>query len=145
MQQTTPTPERRPPLRTAVDLNLGEAGEVTLSDGSVALVRVLGMEVQTDSLRGAVRWARVDVRINGQTGSLVSAGYHLPIAIGGVQVDCPVVAALMRKRSSDEPWSLEHDVRLRLWPANSPWIAPDTFRYPAVQRWFATDAQMRSC
>ncbi|MBT4821875.1 MAG: metalloendopeptidase, partial [Lentisphaerae bacterium] len=142
MQQTTPLPGHRPHLRTTVDLNLGDAGEVTLSDGSVALVRLLGMESQTDSLRGAVRRARVDVQVNGETASLISAAYHLPITVGGVQIDCPVVAPLLRKRWTDEPWSLEHDVRLRFWPANSPWITPGTFRYPAVQRWFATDTQM---
>lgn len=142
MQQTTPIPERRPPLRTAVDINLGEAGEVILSDGSTASVRVLGMEAQTDSLRGAVRYARVDVQVNGETASLVSAAYHLPITVGGVQIDCPIAAPLLRKTTRDDPWRLEHDVRLRLWPADSPWIAPGTFLYPAKQRWFATDTQM---
>jgi len=127
-------------LGTTVDLDLGSAKELTLSDGTTAAVRILGMDVRTDSIRGAVRHASVVVDVNGERARLTSNAYTLPSDVGGVQIDCPAVGALQRK--CQDVWGLDHDVRLRLWPAGSPWIEPGTFRYPAVQRWFATDTQM---
>ncbi|MCA9132619.1 MAG: peptidoglycan DD-metalloendopeptidase family protein, partial [Planctomycetales bacterium] len=39
-------------------------------------------------------------------------------------------------------WGLDKDARLRLWPASSPLVRPETFCYPVKQKWFATDTQM---
>ena len=33
---------------------------------------------------------------------------------------------------------LEKDARLRVWPADSPWIKPESFGYPVKQSWFAS-------
>ena len=49
-----PAPTITPTLR-AVDLSLGEAGEVTLADHSVAKVKVLQLDEKTDSMAKAVR------------------------------------------------------------------------------------------
>ena len=85
-----PEPSRTPLLR-AVDLNVGESQQVMLADGSTARVKLLDLQETRDALRDAVRVARVRVEINGRTATLTSANYNLPITVGGVQVDCPIV------------------------------------------------------
>ncbi len=128
-------------LWRGVDLDVGESSTVELSDGTMAEVRVLALNEIRDSVRNAVRRAEVRVEVNGEPATLVSATYHLPVAVGGVQVDCPVTAGYLTNSRANN-WRLRKDVRLRLWPGGSPWIRPGTFAYPVKQRWFATDTQM---
>ena len=134
-----PSPTLEPTLR-AVDLKIGEAAEVTLSDGSKANVKLLDVQEKLDSMSAAVREARVKIELNGQEAWLTSANYHLPQMLGGVQVDCPITRGY-NANSGEDSWGLEKDARLRLWPAGSPWIEPGTFVYPIRQRWFATMTQ----
>ncbi|MBM3334470.1 PKD domain-containing protein [Candidatus Sumerlaeota bacterium] len=129
------------PLSVAVDLNVGESQEVTLSDGKKATVKLVGLDETRDTVCDAVREARVKVEVNGQAVTLVSATYHLPVTVGDVQIDCTITRGYSKNSNSD-PWGLDKDARLRLWPAGSPWIQPGTFAYPAKQRWFASDTQM---
>ncbi len=134
-------PARMPLVRVA-DVNVGESLTVTLHDGSRATVKLLDLKETRDTVCNAVRRAEVRVQVNGQTVSLVSSTYHLPVAVAGVQIDCPITKGYLQKSSKENAWGLLKDARLRLWPAGSPWIKPGTFIYPAKQRWFATDTQM---
>src|SRR5262249_34004087 len=88
----------------------------------------------------------VTVEVAGQKVTLVSANYRLPVTVAGVQIDCPVTKGYRQDNArgvaGDNPWGLDKDARLRLWPAGSPWINPGTFVYPAKQRWFASATQM---
>ncbi|HXP63126.1 MAG TPA: PKD domain-containing protein [Dongiaceae bacterium] len=134
-----------PPPRIAhrtVDLNLGEGQDVRLSDGSAVRVKLLNLEERRDEVNGAVRQAVVQIEVDGQLTNLTSGTYHLPVTFGGVQIDCPITKVYLEKSGGQNPWGLLKDARLRLWPAGSPWIAPDTFVYPAKQRWFASFTQM---
>ena len=130
------------PLVRVVDLDIGETHQITLHNGDKATVILLELSEKRDSVRNAVRRAQVKVEVNGQTTSLVSSTYHLPTAIGGVQIDCPVTKGYIQDSSKANAWGLDKDVRLRLWPADSPWIRPGTFIYPVKQKWFASDTQM---
>ncbi|MEA1952344.1 MAG: peptidoglycan DD-metalloendopeptidase family protein, partial [Planctomycetota bacterium] len=136
-QQSTPTLK---PLVRTVDLNIGQSAALTLCDGSTAKVKLLKLVEKRDELRGAIREARVTVEVNGEKAEFVSATYHLPSDVGGVQIDCPVTKGHVQGKNN--PWSLDADARLRLWPAGSPWIRPGTFRYPVTQRWFASATLM---
>jgi hypothetical protein len=140
-----PEPTLSPPM-SVVDLNVGETADLELSDGSRVTVKLVDLEETRDPLREAVRRAEVTVDVAGQVVTLVSANYRLPQTIGRVQIDCAVTkgyGANNSKSSTEQnPWGLEKDARLRLWPAGSPWINPDTFIYPAKQRWFASGTQM---
>jgi hypothetical protein len=129
-------------LHQTVDLSLGEAQEVVLHDGSRARVKLLDLQETLDDVNGAVRRAQVRVEVNGQATSLTSGTYHLPVVAGGVQIDCPITKGYLAKVGKKNPWGILKDARLRIWPANSPWIEPGTFIYPARQRWFATYTQM---
>ncbi|NUQ64814.1 MAG: peptidoglycan DD-metalloendopeptidase family protein [Pirellulales bacterium] len=122
------------PLMRAVDLNVGQEQEVALADGKKAAVKLLDVQEHRDRVRGALRQVRVVVEVNGQRAELVSATYHLPITVAGVQIDCPITKGYLE---GGDHWGLEADARLRLWPAGSPWIRPGTFSYPVDQRWFA--------
>ncbi len=135
-----PRPTRKPLLR-AVDLAVGEAQTVTLSDGKTATVKLSAVEEERDPIRQAVRAAKVTIEVNGTPVVLSSGNYQLPVAAGGVQVDCPITGGY-RINSIQDFWHLEKDARIRIWPAGSPWIDPATFAYPVRQRWFAASTQM---
>jgi len=127
----------KPPF-SAVDLDRNEFREVRLADGARAKVRLLDVEETRDSLRSALRLARVRVEINGRTLTLTSGNYRLPITAAGVQVDCPATKGLYPNHDKfEDSWGLDKEARLRLWPEKSPWLKPGTFVYPAKQRWFA--------
>ena len=130
------------PLVRVVDLNVGETQQVTLHNGEKATVQLLELTEKRDSVRKAVRKARVKVKVNGQITSLVSSTYHLPKSTGGVQIDCAVTKGYVQNSSKANAWGLVKDARLRLWPSDSPWIRPGTFVYPVMQKWFASDTQM---
>lgn len=132
----------RKPIQSApaaVDLSIGQQTTVKLCDGKTATVKLLSLDEKRDSLRHAVRRALVTVEVNGQQVTLTSATYHLPITVGGVQIDCPITKGY---NEGGDHWGLDADARLRLWPAGYPWITPSTFRYPLNERWFASHTLM---
>ncbi|MCP4811282.1 MAG: metalloendopeptidase, partial [Planctomycetaceae bacterium] len=135
-----PLPSQDPLVRV-IDMNVGETSQVTLCDGTRTQVKVLALEEIRDPVCFAVRQATVTVVVNGKQVKLVSATYHLPSTVGGVQIDCSITKGY-NENGSPAVWSLEKDVRLRLWPGKSPWIQPTTFIYPVKQKWFATYTQM---
>jgi lysophospholipase L1-like esterase len=142
-------PEKQPtltPLVRTIDLNVGQTQEVELADGKKVAVKLLDLREERDDLRGAVRKAEVTVEVAGQKVTLVSANYRLPVTVAGVQIDCAVTRGYRQNSSKgvqgDDPWGLDKDARLRLWPAGSPLMNPGTFIYPARQRWFASATHM---
>jgi murein DD-endopeptidase MepM/ murein hydrolase activator NlpD len=134
-----PPPTLEPAFRT-VDLKIGETTEVKLTDGSTAKVSLLDVQEKRDSMSKAVREAKVKVAVNGSEAWLTSANYNLPQTHGGIQIDCPITRGY-NADSGEDSWGLVKDARLRLWPASSPWIDPDTFVHPIKQRWFAASTQ----
>lgn len=132
----------QPPFIT-VDLDRNETYEVRLADGSRAKVKLLGVEETRDTLRSALRQARVTVEINGSQTTLTSGNYRLPVTVAGIQVDCPATKGLYQNHDKfEDSWGLDKDARLRLWPEKSAWLRPGTFVYPARQRWFAGPTQI---
>jgi hypothetical protein len=129
-----------------VDLKIGECQEIELSNGAKAVVKLLKVRESRDPLRNTVRRAEVRLEVNRHQVSLVSGNYRLPVTVAGVQIDCPVTGGYRRNSTKDEherdPWGLDKDARVRLWPAGSPKIRPGSFRYPVGQRWFASGTQM---
>ena len=125
------------PLVRVVDLNVGEETTVDLADGSRVQVRLLDVRETRDPIRQAIRRAEAVVEVNGERGTLSAGLYHLPVQLGGVQIDCAVTAGHNLNNLRCD-YALEAAARLRLWPADSPLVRPGTFRYPVRQRWFAT-------
>src|SRR5258708_18705488 len=129
-------------LYTSAEFSLGETVEMVLVDGQKAKVKLVDLQEQHDEVNGAVRTAVVGVQVNGRLIDLVSGTYHLPASVGGVQIDCPITKGYIEKGSRKNIWGLSKDARLRVWPAESPWIPAGSFRYPARQRWFASFTHM---
>lgn len=124
-----------------LDLDRGQTATVALENGATVSVKLVSIDVTIDPIRSAVRRARLQVEIDGKPVTLESGNYQLPVTVGKVQVDCPVVSAYLRN-TTIEHWGLVKEARLRFWPAGSPWIEPGTFTYPVRQRWFAGLTQM---
>src|SRR5262245_41218929 len=102
------------PLHRTVDLELGETARVELRDGSKVTVRLVGVSERRDSVRSAIREARVSVEINGEKADLVSGNYRLPIPVGGVQVDCIATKGLYQNHDPwEDSWELDQDARSR--------------------------------
>ncbi len=133
--------DRLQPLGRVVDLDVGQSQQVELSDGSKVLVKLVELRETRDEVCFAVRRAEVTVEVDGQQGKLISGNYNLPQRVGTVKVDCSITQG-NNSNGDAEFWGLDRDARLRLWPANSPLINPDTFIYPVRQKWFATNTQM---
>ena len=95
-----PPPPTRVPRFRAVDLDLGESQQVDLGDGIKAEVKLLAVEEIRDTIRDAVRRAVVKVEVNGQAIELISATYHLPQTVAGVQVDCPITRGYLTNTDS---------------------------------------------
>lgn len=121
-------------LFSLADINVNEPAEIILPDGAPATVEILELTEIRDPIRDAVRRADVRVKINGEETLITSGLYNRPVSVGGVRVDCPVTKGY-NLGSGDDPWSLNRDVRLRLWPGNSSLTDPDTFAYPIDQVW----------
>lgn len=140
-----PQPTVTAPMST-VDLNVGETVAVELVDGRTFSFKLLELKETRDDLREAVRRAEVTIEHDGVKTTLVSGNYRLPQVVGGIRMDCPVTKGYRENAtkgiSGDNPWGLDKDVRLRLWPAQGPYLNPGTFIYPAKQRWFASATQM---
>lgn len=129
------------PLVRVIDLSVGESTTVALSDGSQATVKMLDLEETRDQVRGAVRRAQVKIEVNNQPITLTCAAYHLPVTIAGVRIDCSVTRGYL-DNSRNNDWELDKDARLRLWPAGSPLLVPDTFVCPLNERLFESRTWM---
>lgn len=135
------SPDRIEPIRRVVELDVGEETAVTLADGGRAAVKLLAVDAETDTVRGAVRRATARVKVNDETVTLTCAAYGLPVRAGGVRIDCPITRAFYETSNKDR-WGLGKDARLRLWPADGPLVRPGTFSPPVRIRFFASDTQM---
>jgi hypothetical protein len=67
----------KPPF-APIDLDRGESQEVRLPDGARAKVKLVDVEETRDSLRSALRRARVKVEINGSTSRTRGASTRTP-------------------------------------------------------------------
>ena len=129
------------PVRVVVDMNIGDSQEIRLSNGDIVKLKLLQVDVVRDSLRDAIRSVYVKVSVDDEMITLNSGNYNLPVVVGKVQIDCPVVKNYYTNSSSDS-WGLQKDARFRLWPEGKPYIKPGTFVYPVKQSWLASMSQL---
>lgn len=129
------------PPRVVVDLSAGESATVTLSNGRTATVELLGIMSTPDAVRGAIREASARLRVNGSQMTIGCGNYRVPADAPGVRVDCTVTSAYTHGALRN-PWALDKDARIRLWPAGAALLDTENFVYPVRQKWFANDTQM---
>jgi len=128
------------PVRVVTELDIGESGDITLSNGDVVKLELLEIQEVRDSLCDAIRAAYVKVSVDGKEIILSAGNYNLPVVIGNVQIDCPAIKGYYTNSNKDR-WGLSKDARFRLWPKGSPYIKPGTFVYPVKQDWLASMTQ----
>ncbi len=121
---------------TVYDLAIGET---VLAQG--AHLKLLGVEETRDPIVHAIRRAQATLDIDGQTITLECGNYNLPRKAGTVQVDCSVTGGY-RKGEAVDPWKLEKDARIRVWPAEAAWLPRGAWKYPVRQRWFVSATQI---
>jgi len=101
------------PVRVVAELNIGESQDIKLSNGDIVKLKLLQVDVVRDSLRNAIRSAYVKVSVDDEEITLNSGNYNLPVAVGKVQIDCPVVKNCYTNSNYDW-WELQKDARFRL-------------------------------
>ncbi len=134
------TEKQEPIERVVAELNVGETQNVQLHNGKTVKLTLLEIGDSRDSIRGAIRSANARISVDGEEVTISSGNYNLPVVIGKVQIDCPVIKTY-HSNTSRQLWALGKDARFRLWPEGSPLITPGTFMYPVRQKWFATKTQ----
>lgn len=138
---TRTDPVKPHPLRSVANLNIGESQDIVLANGGSVNIILIDVEEIHDEPRDAVREAQVRVSIDGQEVTLISGNYYLPVIVGNIKIDCPVTGGYVKNCRIDD-YGLDKDARIRIWPADSPFVSPGTFVYPVKQRWFADHTQM---
>ena len=128
------------PFRT-IDLNKGEKAKLELDDDSLVNLQLLDVQHKQDSVCGAVREVRLQVKVDGETVELPSGNYTLPVAAGKFKLDCPVTYGYYAASDLDR-WGLVKHARLRVWHRESAILPAGTFLYPVKLRWSASDTQM---
>ncbi|MFC2087336.1 PKD domain-containing protein [Bacteroidota bacterium] len=128
------------PLRIVAELNIGESKEIKLPNRDIVKLSLLGIQTVCDSIRNAIHEVKVRISVNGEEITIGSGNYNLPVTVGEVQIDCPIVKNYYINSDWDV-WKLKKDARFRLWLKDYPYLSPGTFVYPVKQRWFADKTQ----
>jgi murein DD-endopeptidase MepM/ murein hydrolase activator NlpD len=131
-------------LNTISELNIGESKKVVLTNGEYVNLTLKDVSIDRDSLRGAVRNASVTVEVDGEEITIGSGNYQLPVKVGKVRIDCPVVKEFTVSSYYRHDGNLPKDARLRLWPCDSPYIQPGTFGFPLQQAFMASRTQSQN-
>ena len=103
------------PLRSVVNLSIGESQKVGLVNGDTVQIKLIDVKEIHDELRDAVREAQVKVSIDGQEATIISGNYYLPQKVGSVRIDCPVTGGYVKNVRIDD-YGFEKDARIRIWP-----------------------------
>jgi len=125
------------PLVRVVDLNVGESTIVTLHDGSSVTVTLGHLAEHTEPVRKAVYGSTLKLVVDEVELTLEAGPYRLPQTVGNVQIDCTATKGL-NGNGTPAFWGLDKDVRLRLWPKDSPYLQPGSMIYPVKQGWNST-------
>lgn len=128
------------PIRVTAELNVGESKDIQLTNNETVNLKLLKVDVVRDSLRNAIRSGEVVLSVDGEVITLGVGNYNLPVEVGKVKIDCPVVKQYYTNNRRDA-WKLDNDARFRIWPKDSSYIKPGTFVYPIKQKWFASMTQ----
>lgn len=132
-------------LNVVVELNVGESKKVELINGDIINLALNDIVIIRDSLRKGIRAVYLKVSVDGEDVIIGSGNYNLPVTVGKVKIDCPVIKEITAVSNYyDEDAVLRSDARFRLWPENSPYIQKGTFMFPLKQDWMASRTQSQN-
>jgi murein DD-endopeptidase MepM/ murein hydrolase activator NlpD len=128
-------------LNTIAELNIGESKDVELINGEIVSLTLLDVSLVRDSVRGAIRDAHVKVSVDGKEITIGSGLFYLPVTVGKVQIDCPLIKEYNVSGYYRNSGKLKKDAKIRLWPKDSPYIQSGTFGFPLKQSFLANRSQ----
>jgi len=131
-------------LNVITELNVGDSKEIELINGERVILELLDIDIIRDNPRNAIRAAYVKIAVNGEVITIGSGNYNLPVTVGNIKIDCPVLKEHTVSNYYRHGDGLQGDARFRLWPKDSPYIQPGTFSYPLKQVWFAGRMQSQN-
>ena len=131
-------------LNVITELNVGESKVIELINGEEVILELLEINIIRDSPRNAIRSAHVKIAVNGEIVTIGSGNYNLPVSVGSIKIDCPLIKEHTGSNYYRYGGGLSGDARFRLWPEDSPFIQPGTFSYPLKQVWFASRMQSQN-
>jgi len=104
-----------------VCLDVGEKYPFKLKDGSERLIRLVSVKEHRDSVVKLVRWAGVDIEVDGTVLHLICAPYTMPTEFSGVRIQADTTSA----------WHpLPKRVQFSIWDASDPIVRAKRFGFP---------------
>ncbi len=132
-------------LNVVVEMNVGETQDVMLTNGKSVKLAFNDMEIIRDSVRQGIRAVKLKISVDGEEKIIGSGNYNLPVTVGTVKIDCPVIKEhTARSGYYKNDGIMQGDARFRLWPVNSPFIQPGTFGFPLEQKWLSIRTQSQN-
>jgi len=91
------------PNRVIAELNIGESQQIMLQNGDEIQLRLLAIDEERDACRGAIRGARIKITVDGEAVTLNTGNYNLPVTVGKVKIDCPVIKGYYSNSKQKKP------------------------------------------
>lgn len=119
------------------DMNLGETIQVGFKKKQLIKIKLATLKENRDSVRNALRSAKVELEIEGIIYPVYCENYTLPkdLDAHGIKVECLATKGLNLE-------SLKKDVRLRFYPISRHYFYYDQFMFPLESPLFSNDTQL---
>lgn len=127
-----------------VDLNLNQELEFRFHKRQPPrTLKVVEIREERDSVRQAVRWAKLGVEVNGQIYPVYCENYTLGKRIDelNLAIECLATKGITENSMTDG-WGFSKDVRLRLFPDYNDHFDHGEFIYPLEKPMFSGDTQL---
>ncbi|MHC4558993.1 MAG: PKD domain-containing protein [Planctomycetota bacterium] len=102
-------------------LDIGEEYSFRLKTGQEKVIRLISVKEYKDSVIGKVRYAEVDVKINGKPARLACAPYTMPTEIDGIRIQADTTSAWL---------PISKRVQFSVWDASDPVVHTGRFDFP---------------
>ena len=104
-----------------VCLNVGEEYQFKLKDGSKKTIRLVSVKEHRDSVVKLIRWANIEIEMDGKHLRLMCAPYTMPTEFRGVRIQADTTTA----------WHpLPKRVQFSIWDAGDPIVNIERFGFP---------------
>ena len=107
-------PKQLKRMNTVIEMNVGQTQDVMLVNGEVVKLAFNSMDIVRDSVRLGIRDVKLRISVDGQEAVIGSGNYYLPVIVGKVRIDCPVLKEHTATSSYYTNGVLGADARFRL-------------------------------
>jgi hypothetical protein len=103
-----------------VCLDVGEQYVFVLKNGTKKSIELVSVREHHDSVLKKLRWAEVNVKINGKTVHLISAPYVMPTEVNGLRIQADTTSGWLK---------IPKRVQFSLWDATDPIVKTDQLAF----------------